>query len=428
MRRLRSASMRLSRKGYKMYDPKDIQKDFPMFRDRPLMQGHPLVWLDNASTTFKPDSVIEEVVDYYSKETSNSHRGDYDLCFVMDEKVLHTRQILAKFLNCSPKEVVFTSGATASLNTVAYGYGLKFLKPEDEILITEAEHASNVLPWFQIAKVTGCKVKFIPLSETGRITPENLEKALTPHTKLVSFAAVGNVLGYVEPVKELTAIAHKAGALVCLDGAQSVPHGKTDVKDLDIDFLAFSGHKMLGPTGIGVLYGKYDLLCQMDPFVSGGGNNDKFHSDCSVTFLPPPEKFEAGTLNLAGILGLGKAVEYLNNLGFDQIEAHERKLKNYAVLKLKETGNAVIYNEDAEAGIVTFNINGVFAQDGATYLNSKGIACRSGQHCAKLLNQTYLDTPATIRASFYIYTTTEDIDALSEAVKTGGNYLDAYFI
>ncbi len=399
-----------------------------MFRDRPLMQGHPLVWLDNASTTFKPDSVIQAVVDYYSKETSNSHRGDYDLCFAMDKKILETREALARFLNCSPKEVVFTSGATGSLNTVAYGYGLKFLKPGDEILITEAEHASNVLPWFQIAKITGCKVSFIPLSKEGRITTENLEKALTPHTKLVSFAAVGNVLGYVEPVKELTAIAHRSGALVCLDGAQSVPHGKTDVRDLDVDFLAFSGHKMLGPTGIGVLYGKYDLLCQMDPFVSGGGNNDKFHSDCSVTFLPPPEKFEAGTLNIAGILGLEKAVEYLANLGFENIEAHEKMLRNYAVSKLKETGNAVIYNEDADAGIVTFNIKDVFAQDGATYLNSKGIACRSGQHCAKMLNQTYLNIPATIRASFYIYTTKEDIDALADAVKNGGNYLDAYFI
>ena len=411
-----------------MFDPKDIQKDFPMFRDRPLMQGHPLVWLDNASTTFKPDSVIQAVIDYYTKETSNSHRGDYDLCFAMDKKILETRETLARFLNCSPKEVVFTSGATGSLNTVAYGYGLKFLKPGDEILITEAEHASNVLPWFQIAKATGCKVSFIPLSKEGRITVENLKEALTPHTKLVSFAAVGNVLGYVEPVKELTAIAHQAGALVCLDGAQSVPHGKTDVKDLDVDFLAFSGHKMLGPTGIGVLYGKYDILCQMDPFVSGGGNNDKFHPDCSVTFLPPPEKFEAGTLNIAGILGLGKAVEYLSNLGFENIEEHERKLRNYAVSKLKETGNAVIYNEDADAGIVTFNIKDVFAQDGATYLNSQGIACRSGQHCAKMLNQTYLNTPATIRASFYIYTTKEDVDALADAVKNGGNYLDAYFI
>ena len=215
---------------------------------------------------------------------------------------------------------------------------------------------------------------------------------------------------------------------MCLDGAQSVPHMKTDVRDLDVDFLAFSGHKMLGPTGIGVLYGKYDLLSKMDPFISGGGNNDKFHMDCSVTFLPPPERFEAGTQNLAGILGLTKAVEYLENLGFDSIVEHERKLKQYAVEKLLQTGNAEIYNADSEAGIITFNIKGVFAQDAATYLNSQGIACRSGQHCAKLLNQTYLKTPATVRASFYVYTTEDDIDALAEAVKNGGNYLDAYFI
>ena len=411
-----------------MFDPKAIQKDFPMLRNRPLMQGHPLVWLDNASTTFKPDCVIKAVTDYYENETSNSHRGDYDLCYQMDQGVLNARKTIAKFLNCEPREVIFTAGATASLNTVAYGYGLKFLKEGDEVLITEAEHASNVLPWFQLAKYTGCKVGFIPLSEDGRITPENLEKAITPRTKLVSFAAVGNVLGYVEPTKELVEVAHRHGVLVCLDGAQSVPHMKTNVKDLDVDFLAFSGHKMMGPTGIGVLYGKYDLLSQMDPFVSGGGNNDKFHMDCSVTFLPPPERFEAGTQNLAGILGLAKAVEYLENLGLDDVSEHERKLKKYAVEKLKSTGNAEIYNEDAEAGILTFNIKGVFAQDGATYLNSKGIACRSGQHCAKLLNQTYLKTPATIRASFYVYTTEEDIDALAEAVKSGGNYLDAYFI
>lgn len=399
-----------------------------MFRNKPDMQGRPLVWLDNASTTFKPDSVISAVVDYYAKETSNSHRGDYDLCYAMDQAVLRARKTIARFLNCEPREVVFTSGATGSLNTVAYGYGLKFLKEGDEILITEAEHASNVLPWFQLAKYTGCKVSYIPLSKNGRITPKNLEKALTPRTKLVSFAAVGNVLGYLEPVKELTKIAHDHGVLVCLDGAQSVPHMKTDVRDLDVDFLAFSGHKMLGPTGIGVLYGKYDLLSKMDPFISGGGNNDKFHMDCSVTFLPPPERFEAGTQNLAGILGLTKAVEYLENLGFDSIVEHERKLKQYAVAKLLQTGNAEIYNADSEAGIITFNIKGVFAQDAATYLNSQGIACRSGQHCAKLLNQTYLKTPATVRASFYVYTTEDDIDALAEAVKNGGNYLDAYFI
>lgn len=410
-----------------MFDPKAVRKDFPMFQNHPTMQGHPLVWLDNASTTFKPNSVVKAVEEYYTSETSNSHRGDYDLCFAMDQKVEETRNAVAKLIHAEPKEVVFTTGATGSLNTVAYGWGLKFLKPGDEILITEAEHASNVLPWFQIAKFTGAKVNFVPLDEKGRLTPENLEKAITSSTKLFSFAAVGNVLGYIEPVKELTKVAHEHGVLVCLDGAQSVPHMATDVKDLDVDFLCFSGHKMLGPTGIGILYGKYDLLCAMEPFVTGGGNNDKFHMDCSVTFLPPPAKFEAGTLHLDGICGLKPAIDYLTNLGFDAIEEHEHELKKYAVEKLKATGNAIIYNEEAETGIVTFNIKNVFAQDGATYLNSQGIACRSGQHCAKLLNQTYLDTPATIRASFYIYTTKEDIDALAAAVAKGGNYLDAYF-
>lgn len=411
-----------------MFDPLKIRSDFPMFKNHPLMQGHPLVWLDNASTTFKPYSVIKAIEDYYSAETSNSHRGDYDLCFQMDQSVLRVRKKVASFINCDPKEVVFTSGATGSLNTIAYGYGLKYLHEGDEILITEAEHASNVLPWFQIAKFTGCKVSFIPLSKSGRITPENLASVISERTKLVSVAAVGNVLGYEEPVKELASIAHSYGALFCLDGAQSVPHMKTDVRDLDIDFLAFSGHKMLGPTGIGVLFGKYDILSSMEPFVSGGGNNDKFHMDCSVSFLPPPERFEAGTLNLAAILGLEPAIEYLESLGFDTIEEHEKKLKEYAIKKLKETGNAEIYNEDADSGIVTFNIKGVFAQDAATYLNSQGIAVRSGQHCAKLLNQTYLKTPATLRASFYIYNTKEDVDSLAKAVKNGGNYLDAYFI
>ena len=411
-----------------MFDPLKIRSDFPMFKNHPLMQGRPLVWLDNASTTFKPYSVIKTIEDYYSEETSNSHRGDYDLCFQMDQSILRVRKKVASFINCDPKEVVFTSGATGSLNTIAYGYGLKYLHEGDEVLITEAEHASNVLPWFQIAKFTGCKVSFIPLSESGRITPENLASVIGEHTKLVSIAAVGNVLGYEEPVKELAAIAHSHGALFCLDGAQSVPHMKTDVRDLGVDFLAFSGHKMLGPTGVGVLFGKYDILSSMEPFVSGGGNNDKFHMDCSVSFLPPPERFEAGTLNLAGILGLEPAIEYLEKLGFDAIKEHEKRLKEYAIKRLKETGNAEIYNEDADSGIVTFNIKGVFAQDAATYLNSQGIAVRSGQHCAKLLNQTYLKTPATLRASFYIYNTKDDVDALAEAVRNGGNYLDAYFI
>jgi cysteine desulfurase/selenocysteine lyase len=411
-----------------MIDPKKIRQDFPMYRNNVTMQKKPLIWLDNASTTFKPDCVIEAITDYYTKETSNFHRGDYDLCYNMDMKVLESRKAVARFINCDSREVVFTSGTTNSINLVAFGYGVKYLKAGDEILLTQAEHASNVLPWFKVAEMTGAVVKYIPLEEDGRLTAENLEKTITDKTKIVAVAHVTNVLGFIAPAKELAKIAHKHGAIFVLDGAQSVPHIKTDVKDMDVDFLAFSGHKLCGPTGIGVLYGKYELLNMMEPFMTGGGMNAKFDMCGDVGYLEPPLRFEAGTQNLAGILGLKPAIEYLESLGMDNIEAYEHELKKYAVEKLQETGCVTIYNATSEGGIVTFNINGVFAQDGATYLNSKGIACRSGQHCAKILID-FLGTVATIRASFYFYTTKEDIDALVEAVKTAKEeYLNAYFI
>lgn len=335
---------------------------------------------------------------------------------------------MARFINSDSREVVFTSGTTNSINLVAFGYGVKYLKEGDEILLTQAEHASNVLPWFKVAEMTGAVVKYIPLEADGRLTAENLEKTITDKTKIVAVAHVTNVLGFIAPAKELAKIAHKHGAIFVLDGAQSVPHIKTDVKDMDVDFLAFSGHKLCGPTGIGVLYGKYELLDKMEPFMTGGGMNAKFDMCGDVGYLEPPLRFEAGTQNLAGILGLKPAIEYLESLGMENIEAYEHELKKYAVQKLQETGCVTIYNATSEGGIVTFNINDVFAQDGATYLNSKGIACRSGQHCAKILID-FLGTVATIRASFYFYTTKEDIDALVEAVKTAKEeYLNAYFI
>ena len=409
-----------------MLDIKRIRDDFPMLRDAPLMQGHPLVFLDNASTTFKPGCVLEAMKRYYERETANSHRGDYDLCNQADREIAKARDSVARFLNADSKEIVFTSGTTGSLNLVAYGYGLKFLKPGDEIVLSLAEHASNALPWFRIAKLTGAKIVYAPLNEGHRITVEAVKSVLTPRTKIVSLAYVGNVLGYLAPMKEIAKAVHEAGALLCVDGAQSTPHIVTDVKDLDCDFLAFSGHKCCGPTGVGVLYGKYQLLCDMDPFETGGGMNVKFFPDGTATYLLPPMKFEAGTLPVAEIIGLGAAVEYLMGLGLKEIEERERHLKAYAVAKLQETGMVDIVNADSEAGVVTFNVKGVFAQDAATYLNSKGIACRSGQHCAKMLNDV-LGTPATVRASFYFYTTEEEIDALADAVKHGGNFLDAYF-
>lgn len=398
-----------------------------MFRNHIQMQGKPLIWLDNASTTFKPDCVREAVDFYYTNETSNSHRGDYDLCAAVDKKINETREMVAAFINCKPNEVVFTSGTTNSLNLVAFGYGAKYLTKDDEILLTEAEHASNVLPWYKVHEMTGATIKFIPLDEEGRLTPENLRKTITKKTKIVSVAMVTNVLGYIAPIKELAKICHEFGALLVCDGAQSVPHIRTDVQDLDCDFLAFSGHKLCGPTGIGVLYGKFPLLCKMEPFMTGGGMNAKFDLCGDVAYLEPPLRFEAGTQNIEGILGLKAAIDYINKLGIDNIEAYEAELKRYAVSELEKTGNAIIYNAHSEAGIVTFNIKDVFAQDAATFLNSRGIACRSGQHCAKILIN-FLKTVATVRASFYFYTTKEDIDALVDAVKHGKEFLDAYFI
>ncbi|MBR5990537.1 MAG: SufS family cysteine desulfurase [Bacilli bacterium] len=410
-----------------MIDFKSLRNDFPMLRNGIKMQGKPLVWLDNASTTFKPDCVLDAISNYYTHETSNSHRGDYDLCYNMDQKIAEARNTLAKLLNAESKEIVFTAGTTMSINLVAFGYGAKFLKEGDEILLTEAEHASNVLPWYKVCEMTGAVTRFIPLTKEGRLTAENLEKTIGPKTKIVAVAQVTNVLGYVTPIKELAAVAHKHGAILVVDGAQSAPHMKIDVKDLDCDFLSMSGHKMCGPTGIGVLYGKYDLLQKTDPFMTGGGMNARFNMCGKATYLDAPVKFEGGTVNLEGIIGLDAAVKYIMNIGLDNINAHEEELKKYAVEQLEKTGNVTIYNKDSEAGIVTFNINGVFAQDGATFLNSKGIACRSGNHCAKILND-FLGTPATIRASFYFYTTKEDIDVLVDAVKHGKEeFLDAYF-
>ena len=409
-----------------MIDPYKIRNDFPMYRNRIKMQGKPLVWLDNASTTFKPDCVLEAVSAYYESETSNSHRGDYDLCFNIDQKILETRKTIGKFINCRPEEVVFTSGTTASINLVAFGWGAKYLKKGDEILLTQAEHASNVLPWFKVSEMTGAVIKFIPLDKEGRLTPENLSAVITDRTKIVAIAHVTNVLGYIAPVKELAKIVHEHGAILVLDGAQSVPHVPTDVQDLDCDFLSFSGHKICGPTGIGVLFGKFALLSKTDPFMTGGGMNAKFDMCGDVAYLEPPLRFEAGTQNIEGILGLKAAIDYVMSLGMDNINTYEEALKRYAVSELEKTGNAIVYNPLSEAGIVTFNIKDVFAQDAASFLNSRGIACRSGQHCAKILID-YLKVVATVRASFYFYTTKEDIDSLVDAVRHGKDFLDAYF-
>ncbi|NLZ15621.1 MAG: cysteine desulfurase [Erysipelotrichaceae bacterium] len=409
-----------------MYDVYKIRKHFPMLDGGVTMQNKPLVYLDNCSTTFKPKSVIDAELDYYKHYNSNSHRGDYDLSYQMDVMLEDARKAVAKFVNCEDNEVIFTDGTTASLNLVAYSYGLKNLKKDDEIIISVAEHASNVLPWFRIADLTGAKVIYVPLNEEGRVTPKNLLKVITNKTKIVSIAHISNVLGYEVNVKELGKIAHSVGAIMVVDGAQSVPHIPVDFKDLDVDFLAFSAHKMCGPTGIGALIGKYDLLLAMDPFISGGNMNITFKKECLADYRLPPFKFEAGTLNLAGILGFKAAIDFIQSIGIENIREHGKELFKYALSKLEGHDDIIIYNKTAEGDILTFNKRGVFAQDLATFMNYKGIAIRAGEHCAKLLDN-FLETKATCRMSTYLYSTKEDIDIFIDALINGGDILDAYF-
>ena len=384
-----------------------------MLHDR-TMQSHPLVYLDNAATTFKPQCVIDAVVRYYTEQTTNVHRGDYEISYQVSEAYEKTREDVARFIHAEPKEIVFTAGASASLNLVAYGYGRKYLKPGDVILSTEAEHASNILPWFKVVEETGAKLEYIPLTEDGRLTLENFRKAMHEQVKIVAVADITNVLGYVAPIEEMTRIAHEHGAIVVCDGAQSVPHTPTDVKAWDVDFLAFSAHKMCGPTGIGVLYGKFELLQKTDPFMLGGGSNARFDMCGNILLKDAPYKFEAGTPNIEGVLGLQQAVRFLENIGMDKIEAYEHELKAYAIEKLKKLDNLILYNPTSPTGIIAFNVKDVFAQDAAGYLNSKGIAVRSGNHCAKILLNV-LKTSETIRASLYFYNTKEDVDRFVQA-------------
>ncbi len=408
------------------FDPYQLRHDFPMYEEHDSkFKGLPLVYLDNSATTFKPYPVIDAVNHYYKDITANTRRGDYSLAHEADLALENARKTVAAFLNAQEEEICFTSGDTMGMNEVAYGL-LPFLKEGDEILLSMEEHASNVLPWFNVAKITKAVIRYIPFDENGRLTVENFKKSLTERTKIVSLASVSNVLGYALPVKEFVALAHQKGAIYIDDAAQSVPHMKIDVKDSDVDFLAFSGHKMVGPTGTGVLYGKKEMLEKISPTFYGGEMNARFDSTGYLSLDDLPYRLEAGTQNVAGILGLAKACQYLENIGFDKIHEHELHLRRMAVEGLKKNGNAILYNEDADSGIVTFNIKDVFAQDVATYLSSKGIFVRSGQHCAKILPE-YLKTQGTVRASFYLYNTEEDVKAFVKACSTAEDFLDAFF-
>ena len=385
------------------------REDFPMLQDK-------IVYLDNGATTLKPKVVIDKMNEYYLNHTSNIHRGDYDAAVKTNEKYDEVRNIVSKFINCDSKEVIYTSGNTMSINMVVFGYMKKHLKAGDEVLLNKAEHASNVLPWIRLQEEIGIVIKYVPLTKDYCLTLDNIKKSITNKTKVISLAQVSNVVGDVRDIKSIGKYCAENKILFCVDGAQSVPHMKVDFKNSNIDFLSFSGHKMCGPTGVGILVGKKELLENMDPIMFGGGMNSFFEEDSSYELKSVPTKFEAGTPPIAEVIGLGEAIKYLEKIGMDKIHKHEIDLKKYFIDQVKDIDNLIIYNKDTDSGIIAFNIEGVFAQDTAVYLNHYNIWVRAGNHCAKMLKDE-LSIKNTVRASMYLYNDYHDIDELVTALK-----------
>lgn len=387
-----------------------------MNRDDFNMLRQDIIYLDNGATTLKPKILSDVISDYYNNYSANAHRGDYDISLKVDTMYEKTRHLVKDFINAnSIKEVVFTSGATDSLNRIINGYFKYYLNEDDEVLITKSEHASNVLPWFELVDEIGIKVNYIPLDDNYKVTLKSLKETITKKTKVISLAHITNVVGDVRPIKEIVEYAHSLGILVVVDGAQSVAHTKIDVQDLDIDFLAFSAHKMCGPTGVGILYGKEHLLDKLRPTVVGGGMNSIFTSLNERIYNDLPHRLEAGTPNIAGVIGFGSIIEYLSKIGMQKIHDYEIDLRKYAIRKLKQIPNVIIYNENSESGIITINYKDVFAQDLAIYLNKYHICVRAGNHCAKILKEE-LGIKNTCRISLYFYNNERDIDQLVEAL------------
>ncbi|WP_322552528.1 cysteine desulfurase [Priestia megaterium] len=394
----------------------DIRKQFPILDQE--VNGSPLVYLDSAATSQKPLAVIEAIEKYYKEYNSNVHRGVHTLGTRATDGYEGAREKVRKFINAkSTEEIIFTRGTTTALNTVAASYGRANLKPGDEIVITYMEHHSNIIPWQQVAKETGATLKYISLTEDHALSLEEVKSTITSNTKIVSIMQVSNVLGTINPVKEIAEIAHANGAVMVVDGAQSTPHMKVDVQDLDCDFFAFSGHKMGGPTGIGALYGKKELLEKMEPIEFGGEMID-FVNLYESTWKELPWKFEGGTPIIAGAIGLGAAIDFLEEVGLDNIQAHEHKLAQYTLDRLSQVDGITIYGPKERAGVVTFNIEDVHPHDVATVVDADGIAIRAGHHCAQPLMK-YLNVSSTARASFYLYNTEEEVDKLvSSLIKT----------
>ena len=402
-----------------MADPQEFLKDFPLLHTQ--MNGKPIVYLDNGATTQKPEQVIRALCGYYGGCNANPHRGAYALSVEATEIYENARKVTAQFINAKrPEEIIFTKNATEALNLVAYSYGLTNVGKGDEIVITIAEHHSNLVPWQHVAKAKGATLKYIYLEKDGNLSDEDIETKITEKTKLVAVTQVSNVLGLKNDVKKVAKKAHSVGAVVVVDGSQSVAHQKVDVQDIDADFFACSGHKMLSPMGIGVLYGKYDILDAMPPFLMGG-DMIEYVQEQDTTFAELPAKFEAGTQNVGGAAGLQAAIEYLGKIGFDRIEAIEKELVDYALPQLRELPYIELYGcdstRDNKTGIIAFNIKDVHPHDVATILDSTGVAVRAGHHCAQPLHR-YLGLNASCRASFYLYNTKEDVDRWIAALKT----------
>jgi cysteine desulfurase/selenocysteine lyase len=405
----------LTEQGAATIDVERIRADFPILERRPY--GKRIVYLDSANTSQKPRQVIETVADYYAHHNANLYRAVYELAEEATAMFESAREKLAGFVGApDPSTIVFTRGTTESLNLVANGWGRKFLREGDEILLTDMEHHSNIVPWQFVANATGAVLRYVPLTDDGMLEVTDLEDLLTERTKVLAITGQSNVLGTLPPVKDLAAAAHAVGAIVVVDGAQLVPHNAVNVQELGIDALTISGHKMLGPTASGGLYGTADLLDRMDPFLGGGEMIVEVHHDHS-TYKAAPHKFEAGTMNIAQEIGLGAAIDYLHAIGMDAVRAHEKELTAYAIERLQEAG-AVVHGPkdvDVRGGAVSFWFQDIHPHDLAQVLDQEGVCVRASHHCAQILMR-HLGVPATTRASFYVYNTRDDVDALVDAL------------
>lgn len=412
-----------------MFDPDEVRKDFPILKRK--INGCPLIYFDNAATTQKPTQVINAIKDFYENHNANVHRAVHTLSQEASELYEQAHEEVAKFINAKGmEETIFVRGTTEAINLVAYSWGLHNLKKDDEVVVSLMEHHSNIVPWELISKMRGFKIRYAEVDKDGKLNYESLQELVSRKTKMVCLSHVSNVTGVINDVKKVARLAHEHGALMLVDGAQSVPHMPVNVKDLDVDLLAFSGHKMLGPTGIGVLYGKREVLNRMEPF-HGGGEMIKEVSfsiktkRCSITWNVLPWKFEAGTPNVEGAVGLSEAVRYLKRLGMENVKRHEEKLTSYTLLRLKECSEKVeLYgpmDPSVKCGMVPFNVTGLSSHDVALFLDSYGITVRSGFHCAQPLHEI-LDLNSSARVSFYVYNTIKEVDRFVEVVKEIGQF------